>query len=83
MGCTNLGYMYENGYGVRKGNKLAADYYRRGCDGGNGRGCGSLGWIVYHGRGTIPDPTRGKKLLEQGCKMGHEWSCDRLKEIGR
>lgn len=37
--CTNLGVLYEDGVGVQRDRVLAMFLYKRGCDGGDSRGC--------------------------------------------
>ena len=38
-GCTNLGVLYYNGQGIYTSKKQAANYFQKGCDLGNQRGC--------------------------------------------
>ena len=32
MGCNNLGFLYENGYGVKQSKATAKKYYKKSCD---------------------------------------------------
>jgi len=41
-GCTNLGYMYNNGLGVSKDYKKAAKLFSKACKMGNASGCNHL-----------------------------------------
>ena len=38
-GCTNLGYMYRQGLGVKENKITACSYSKIGCDMGNDLGC--------------------------------------------
>lgn len=37
--CVNLGVLYYEGKGVRQSYKIAKEYFGRGCDLGNEKGC--------------------------------------------
>ena len=41
-GCTNLGFLYYNGYGVNKSWQEATHYFQKGCDLGHRKGCDYL-----------------------------------------
>jgi len=43
--CTNLGFMYRFGQGVRRNYVCAAKLYQQGCNGGNALGCTNLGLV--------------------------------------
>ena len=45
-GCSNLGVMYDNGYGVKQDSFKAVELWTKACDGGNVEGCSNLG-IMY------------------------------------
>lgn len=38
-GCANLGFMYNNGTGVKQDSFKAVELYIKACDGGNAGGC--------------------------------------------
>jgi hypothetical protein len=75
--CTNLGFMFAKGQGVKMSHSLAADYYKRGCDNGNALGCTNLG-IEY----LVHDPPKNDghavQLFEQGCRNGDSGGCRNL-----
>ena len=66
-GCTNLAWLYEKGYGVKRDYALAGYLYKQGCDGGrrNG-GCTNLGWLYEKGYGVKGDYALARSLYEQG-----------------
>ena len=45
--CTDLGFMYRGGIGVRRNYRLASELYRLGCEGGNSMGCTNLGMMYW------------------------------------
>ena len=45
IGCTNLGFLYENGQGVEQNYTEAFRYYKLACDNGEYRGCYNLGGL--------------------------------------
>jgi len=81
-GCTSLGRIYEAGATGR-----AADYprasqmYRRGCDGGDARGCYRLGLSYAKGRGVSRNKVRARTLYERGCAGGATDACAALRHL--
>jgi len=72
--CTNLGFMFNNGQGVKKSHLLAAEFYQRGCDNGNALGCTNLG--VMYWKAEIPgDYKRAADSLDRGCRGGDGGGC--------
>lgn len=55
----------------------AARVAMRGCEAGDGFGCGLAGDLANRGL-SGEDRSRGVALIERGCKMGDPWSCTRL-----
>ena len=58
-----------------------AALYKKACDGDVENGCGNLGDLYWRGAGLVQDKAKGQDLLKRACRMGSQWSCDRLKEI--
>jgi TPR repeat protein len=72
--CTNLGFMYSKGQGVKMSHPLAAEYYKRGCDAGNPLGCTNLGIMYYNG--DLPrDDGRAVELFERSCRSRDSAGC--------
>ena len=42
-GCSNLGFAYTNGRGVKQDYVKASEFYAKACDIGNSGGCYNLG----------------------------------------
>lgn len=72
--CTNLGFMYNNALGVKLNHSIAAEYYRRGCDNGNGLGCTNLG-IMYWKAVLQKDDKLAAEMFERGCRNGDSGGC--------
>src|SRR5215472_1670444 len=72
--CTNLGFMYNRGQGVKLNHSSAADYYRRGCDRGIALGCTNLG-IMYWNRDLTENDRYAVELFERGCRNGDSGAC--------
>ena len=75
--CTNLGFMYAKGQGVKMSRSLAAEYYKRGCDNGNPLGCTNLG-IQYLVHDPPKNDSHAVQLFDQGCRNGDSGGCRNL-----
>jgi len=75
--CTNLGFMYAKGEGVKMSRSLAAEYYQRGCDNGNALGCTNRG-IQYLVNDPPKNDSHAVQLFEQGCRNGDSGGCRNL-----
>ena len=73
--CNELGMMYFLGRGVAQSDSLAAQAYRRACDGGNAEGCGSLGLMYGHGLGVPQNDSLAAQLDRRACDGGFYTSC--------
>ena len=75
--CTNLGYIAQNGEGMRADLDLAVRLYKRGCDGSscsprNDLGCLNLGRMYRDGLGVTQDAERALELFKFVCDYGSE-----------
>jgi TPR repeat protein len=71
-GCTNLGYLYENGRGVKTDKPQAVALYQRGCDGtmcqsSNLGGCVNVGRAYRDGLGVAVDEPRAAAIFQDAC----------------
>jgi hypothetical protein len=78
MGCTHLGVMYENGFGIDKDAAQATALYRKACDGGHQQGCTHLGVMYQYGTGVARDGAQAAALYRQGCDGGEPAGCTYL-----
>ncbi|HEC1780509.1 TPA: sel1 repeat family protein [Campylobacter lari] len=82
-GCTNLGFMYANGQGVKKDNFKAAELYQKACDLNNGNGCFNLGAIYALGKGVRKDTSKALEYFGKACDLKDDLGCQayaRLKQ---
>ncbi|MBR91122.1 MAG: hypothetical protein CMO66_07680 [Verrucomicrobiales bacterium] len=78
-----LGWMYENGRGVKQNFALAAEWYRRAALQGLSVGQISLGLFYFHGAGVEKDPVKAYKWLLLSAGNGHEKAAKYCEEIAR
>ena len=85
FGCTSLGFLYENGQGVRQNYQKAAELYQKACDSGNAGGCFKLGYLYKNGQGVRQNFSTAKQYYGKACDLGLQLGCDdyrRLNEKG-
>jgi len=70
--CGMVGYFYDKGFGtIQKNQKLAIQYYKKGCYLKDADSCTLLGYKAYK-KGNKQE---AKKLLDKGCKLGNKDAC--------
>lgn len=76
-GCTEAGEMYYNALGVEEDDwPKAAELYKKGCDGGDMRGCYQLAGLYRKGHHVEQDNARALALRLQACEGGLWAICD-------
>ena len=81
-GCSLLGSLYEQGWGVAKDPKRAAALFEKSCSGGDATGCFFLG-NMYHSGSSLPkDVARAAALFERACNPTQEDGCYSLAQVG-
>jgi TIR domain/Sel1 repeat len=78
LGCFNLGWLYNNGWGVAQNYKEAASLYKKACGGGVEAGCFDLGVFFEHGVGVAQNFAQAASLYKQACEGGYAESCAAL-----
>ena len=73
--CTNLGLMYNNGFGVNQNHKKALELYNIACDGGFAAACQNIGWMYYNGQGMQRDMVKGAAYFRRACDSGNWMAC--------
>ena len=74
-GCSNLGFLYANGRGVRQSYAKAAKLYKKACEGGDAKSCYNLGISYANGQGVRQNYSIAKDLFGKACDMGFELGC--------
>lgn len=80
--CVYLGFMYENGIGVKKNIQKAYEIYKQSCDLKSGLGCNNLGILLIEGTHPIkPNTKKGMELLKKACnEYNYQEACQNLGE---
>ena len=78
LGCTALGILYKQGWGVTKDYGRARQLLKQGCEGGNASGCTGAGVLYQNGLGGTRDYQKARELYEQGCEGGDSGGCNNL-----
>ena len=79
--CRSLGYLYENGLGVRQDYAKARELYLKACNANDSVGCGSLGILYHEGQGVRQNKTKAKEYFGRACDLGHQQGCDDYKNL--
>jgi pilus assembly protein CpaF len=67
----NLGWLYENGWGVAKDYAEAMRWYRRAADQGNSNAQNNLGRLYRSGWGVAPDHSQAVNWFRKAADQGH------------
>src|SRR5574344_619731 len=79
VGCTKLGFLYYNGYGVKQDYKQAKNYYEKACDFlKDSGGCSNLSWLYGKGNGVEKDDIFMMKYYIKACRFGNESICEKI-----
>ena len=74
-GCTNLGFMYEKGRGVKQDYFKAKELFGKACDGGDAKGCFNLGVMYANGQEVKQDYFKAKELFGKACDGEYAEGC--------
>ena len=78
IGYSNLGFLYENGQGVRQNLFEALKLCQKSCDMNFAAACYNAGILYENGQGTRQNLTYAKKLYEKACKANFATACNNL-----
>lgn len=70
---TNRDDIPEDEPGPPPSGQLTLHLLELGCEAGNARSCGLLGWHLDEGPETSRDPDRARELLTRGCANGEDY----------
>ena len=68
-GCSNLGFMYKKGKGVKQDNFKALKFFQKACDLNYGGGCFNLGFMYKKGKGVKQDDFKAFKFYQKACAL--------------
>ena len=72
---------YANGEGVKQDYFVAADLFKKACDGGVAEGWNNLGVLYSNGQGVKQNTQKALELYGQGCDMREQRGCDAYAEL--
>lgn len=76
--CTDLGFLYLRGFGVRTDHRRAATLFEQACDLGTPRGCHDLGVLRWRGAGIERSAETAVGLFRKACDAGDPRACSAL-----
>jgi len=75
-GCVNLGWMYDNGNGVKLDPGHAVEFFRKACDGGHAKECTKMGYMSEKGAGVRHSDTDALNYFAKACELKYEGGCE-------
>lgn len=79
--ANRLGYMYSNGKGVTKDEKLGFSYFMESANAGYAWGMFNTALGYEQGKGVVKDLREAKKWYQKAADLGHERSAKKLVEL--
>jgi len=88
--CAAIGFMYDNGHGVEKNEKIAYDFFKKACDEKFGQGCYRMGLHERHLEFlrnrlrslldpvldlTPTSPPKSARLFQEACRLNSSDGC--------
>ncbi|MGN0894409.1 MAG: tetratricopeptide repeat protein, partial [Succinivibrio sp.] len=83
VGCSNLGYLYDSGQGVKQDYKTATKYYEKSCELGESIGCNIAGINYEIGLGVKQSYSQAKHFYGKACDLGWEDGCSRYARLNK
>jgi len=74
-GCSDLGYLYYQGKGVKQDYFKAADLFKKACDARNPFGCDILGMMYETGQGVRQSLGKARELYGKECDLKEQLGC--------
>ena len=71
LAYNNIGWMYQNGFGVKQDYVLAYSNYKTAADIGEPLGCINAGWLLQNGLGVQQDYTKAFDYFLKAAQMNH------------
>ena len=82
-GCTRLGWLYDQGRGVRQDFQEAQTYYEKACNLSDADGCRYLGILYEVGWGGVRQNKKfAKEYYGRACDLGSELGCYKACDLG-
>ena len=81
QGMNNVGFMYQNGYGVTQNYSKAFYWFRKAIKAGNNSSLNQLGALFYHGQGVEQDYAEAFKLIKKSAEKGEVVAMNNLGQM--
>ncbi len=82
--CSNSGMAYEMVIDIKEQDSVEVmEYYTKGCDKGDARGCYLLGRMHKEGRGTQLSNSKAKELFGKACDGGDADGCKEYAKLNK
>ena len=76
-----LGWMYDNGQGVRQDYTQAVQWYRKAAEQGDAEAQYNLGLMYYKGEGVRQDLALAQEWFGKACQNGNQNGCDNYQRL--
>ena len=80
---NELGYMYENGEGVRQDDAQAVAWYRKAAEQGDAQAAYNIGVRYYNGQGVRQNYSTAKEWFGNACDLGYQQGCDEYRKLSQ
>jgi TPR repeat protein len=78
VGCSNLGRIYLDGFGVPPDAAKAAEFYDKACGLNDAISCSNLAMLYADGNGVSGNPAKASELYAKACQSGFTDACQKV-----
>lgn len=75
---NNLGWLYQNGFGVAQDDVEAVQWYRKSAEQGHADAQSNLGWMYQNGCGVAKNYAEAVKWYRKSAEQGNSWGQNNL-----
>ena len=79
--CSDIGFLYLQGEGVKQDYQKAAELFKKACDGSSRSDCFILANLYRDGKGVEQNYQKAAKLYQKSCNNGEMYSCNFLGKL--
>ncbi|MGA8657757.1 MAG: hypothetical protein WB586_16550, partial [Chthoniobacterales bacterium] len=78
VAMNNLGWLYQNGWGVAQDYAKARECYQKAADAGNALAMNNLGWLYHNGWGVAQDYGKAREWYQKAADTGNALAMNNL-----
>lgn len=79
VACNDLGFLYQNGQGVKQNGAKALELHSKACESGYNFGCFNAAGMYYSGiAGVKRDFAKARSYAKKGCELDEAGTCNAL-----